>query len=257
MRVVIFLGPSLSHQEAQNILPDAIVLPPVSQGDIYKAAHLRPHVIGIIDGYFEHVPSVWHKEILWGMKQGIHIFGASSMGALRAAELTSFGMVGIGKIFEAYNTGEIEDDDEVAVAHASAEDGYLAVSTALVDIRATLEQAEQAGIISASARTALENIAKNLFYPERTYPTILKIAAQQNLVDTELLKAWLAENQVHQKRDDARLLLNAIKEKFAQPVFPKRVPYSFQHTQIWERAVRQIGPPHQSLPDASARANTR
>ena len=43
--------------------------------------------IGIIDGYFERVPSVWHKEILWAMAEGIHVFGSASMGALRAAEL--------------------------------------------------------------------------------------------------------------------------------------------------------------------------
>ena len=61
----------------------------------------RPAVIGIIDGYFEIVPTVWHKEILWAMAQGIHVFGAASIGALRAAELDAFGMRGIGRIYEA------------------------------------------------------------------------------------------------------------------------------------------------------------
>ena len=44
----------------------------------------RPRAIGIIDGYFQQVPSVWHKEILWAMAQGVHVFGSASMGALRA-----------------------------------------------------------------------------------------------------------------------------------------------------------------------------
>ena len=77
--------------------------------------------IGIIDGYFENIPSVWHKEILWAMSQGIHVFGSASMGALRAAELAPFGMEGVGAIFEAYRDGWLEDDDEVA-----SEDGLHA-----------------------------------------------------------------------------------------------------------------------------------
>lgn len=253
--IVIFLGPTLPIQEAQRILPEATYLPPVSQGDILKAVLHRPHVMGIIDGYFEHVPSVWHKEILWAMKQGIHVFGASSMGALRAAELAAFGMVGIGKIYEAYVSGEIEDDDEVAVAHAPAEEGYLALSTAMVDMRATLKKAEQQGLLTS--RSALEKIAKDLFYPERTYPALLKIAAQQNLPDGEALKMWLPQNQVHQKQEDAVLLLHTLKEKLAHLNAPKRVLYTFQPTQIWERAARQAADSPQILPDAFARASTR
>ena len=56
----------------------------------------RPVAIGLIDGYFERVPSVSHKEILWAMSQGIVVIGAASMGALRAAELAPFGMLGVG-----------------------------------------------------------------------------------------------------------------------------------------------------------------
>lgn len=253
--IFVFLGPTLPVAEAKRILPEAIYLPPVSQGDILKAVPRRPRVIGIIDGYFEHVPSVWHKEILWAMKQGIHVFGASSMGALRAAELAAFGMVGIGKIYESYASGELEDDDEVAIAHAPAEEGYLALSTAMVDIRATLKKAEQQGVLTA--RPALEKIAKTLFYPERTYPALLRITAQQNLPDVEALKTWLPQNQVHQKRDDAVLLLHTLKEKFIRPGAPKRVLYTFQHTQIWERAARQAADSPQILPDAFARASTR
>ncbi|TVT40867.1 hypothetical protein FNH05_23330 [Amycolatopsis rhizosphaerae] len=45
----------------------------------------------MIDGYFHHVPSVQHKEILYAQHQGLMVVGCSSMGALRAAELTDFG----------------------------------------------------------------------------------------------------------------------------------------------------------------------
>ena len=88
----------------------------------------EPQAIGIIDGYFQWAPAVWHKEILWAIQQGVHVFGAASMGALRAAELAPFGMRGVGRIFEAYRDGVLpgsgdepfEDDDEVAVVHGPA-----------------------------------------------------------------------------------------------------------------------------------------
>ena len=64
-------------------------------------------MIGVIDGYFEVVPTVWHKEILWAMSQGIHVYGAASIGALRAAELAEFGMNGVGQIYQQYRSGEL------------------------------------------------------------------------------------------------------------------------------------------------------
>lgn len=75
------LPESLSRQEVSRVM-DTVYLPPVAQGDVYGAALGRPDAIGIIDGYFERVPSVWHKEILWAMAQGIHVFGSASVGAI-------------------------------------------------------------------------------------------------------------------------------------------------------------------------------
>ena len=80
MNIYVFTGPTLRPQEGQKEL-DAIYLPPVSQGDVYRVALKRPFAIGIIDGYFDRIPAVWHKEILWAMAEGIHVFGAASMGA--------------------------------------------------------------------------------------------------------------------------------------------------------------------------------
>ena len=90
-------GPDASVPDARSVL-DAVYLPPVRQGDVYRTVvRHRPRAVGIIDGYFQPVPSVWHKEILWAMAQGVHVFGSASMGALRAAELAPFGMRGVGR----------------------------------------------------------------------------------------------------------------------------------------------------------------
>ena len=145
--IVVFLGPTLAHEEARAVL-DAQYLPPAGHGDVLRAALRRPRVIAIVDGVFEHVPAVWHKEILFALSEGIHVYGAASMGALRAAELDRFGMRGIGDVYRAYADGVLEDDDEVAVAHANAERGFQAMSDSMVDVRATLDAAVSNGIVN-------------------------------------------------------------------------------------------------------------
>jgi len=235
MTMYIFCGPTLSVAEGRNEI-DAVFLPPAAQGEVYRAALDKPVAIGLIDGYFERVPSVSHKEILWAMAQGVHVFGAASMGALRAAELSLLGMEGVGAIYEAYARGELQADDEVAVAHAPAESGYRAVSEAMVNIRATLRAAEEATVISAATRGGLERIAKDLFYPDRCYPILLRRAAEEGIArgDIDALEAFLPKGRVDQKRLDALALLRVMRDRFAEGSEPKRVNYHFERTDAWE-----------------------
>jgi len=113
--ILVFLGSTLRLAEAAPVL-DAIYLQPVAQGDILLAAHaFRPRAMVLIDGQFEDRPAVRHKEILWAMAQGIVVIGAASMGALRAAELSEFGMIGVGLIYRWYRRWRLAPDDAVAV----------------------------------------------------------------------------------------------------------------------------------------------
>src|SRR5436190_22164906 len=68
VNVYVFTGPTLSAMEAREEL-QANYLPPAAQGDVYRVAKTQPKAIGIIDGYFERLPAVWHKEILWAMQE--------------------------------------------------------------------------------------------------------------------------------------------------------------------------------------------
>lgn len=241
MNAYIFLGPTLPANEAREEL-DAIYLPPASQGDVYRVANRKPQAIGIIDGYFECIPAVWHKEILWAMSHGIHVFGSSSMGALRAAELAAFGMQGVGKIFEAYRDGTLEDDDEVAVAHLSADRCYQPISVAMVNIRATFEAAEKGGVIRRALRRRLEKIAKELFYQERSYRAILDRADERGLSEQlDALRRWLPTGQVDQKRQDALVMLRAMNVLLKSGPPPKCVQYSFEYTANWEIAQSRAG----------------
>ena len=242
MTAVIFVGPTLSLAEARAIL-DADYRPPAAEGDVYRAARNRPQIIGIIDGYFDRVPAVWHKEILWAMSQGIHVYGSASMGALRAAELDVFGMEGVGAVFEAYRDGRIEDDDEVAVVHEPAEFGYRAGSEAMVDIRHTLVLAAESAVLSDEVAAALAAIAKALFYPDRSWRRVLRAAADKGLPQGELeaLNRWLGDGRTSVKKADALAMLAVIRDRLMAGVKPKQVRYSFENSAMWEVAWRLAG----------------
>lgn len=237
MSVFVFIGPTLSIAEAESEL-EATYLAPVSEGDVYRASLTRPQAIGIVDGYFERVPAVWHKELLWAMEQGIRVYGSASMGALRAAELAPFGMEGVGWVFEAFRDGLLERDDEVAVAHASGEAGYAATSEAMVNIRRTLASAEAAGIASATTARALVEIAKVSFYPDRSWAATMRAAADQGVPEAELsgLRAWLPQGRIDQKRDDALAMLRLMRQHAAEGAVPKRVRYRTANTVAWNNA---------------------
>ncbi len=240
--LAVFLGPTLPREDAEREL-DATYLPPVAQGDIIRlcAQETTPKAIGIVDGLFENVPSVWHKEILFAISQGIAVFGASSMGALRAAELHPFGMIGVGAIFEAFRDGRLEDDDEVAVIHGPAELGYTSLSEAMVNIRRTLADAVVDEVIPPETARQLEGIAKALPYRERGYGRVLRLAADRGVPDEELadLKLWLPTGRFDQKREDARQLLRAMRRWAAQGTAAPEARFHFERTVLWEKAVRE------------------
>jgi hypothetical protein len=242
MSVVIFTGPTLSADRGRELL-DARYLPPAAQGDVYSAALVRPKVIGIIDGYFDSQPAVWHKEILWAMAHGIHVFGSASMGALRAAELADFGMEGVGAIYQAYRDGVLEDDDEVAVVHEPEEHGFRPASEAMVDIRCTLAAAVAAGVISVAVGDRLEAVAKSIFYPRRTYSAMVRMGAELGLAAAELnaFLEWLPDGKRSQKQADAIAMLRAISTRIEAGLEPKQVAYTFQHSVMWEQARRLAG----------------
>ena len=237
--VFVFLGPTLPRDDAIRHL-DAVYLPPVAQGDVARLCASTPKAIGIVDGFFESVPSVWHKEILFALHAGIPVFGASSMGALRAAELHPFGMIGVGAIFEAYRDGRLEDDDEVAIVHGPAELGYTALSEAMVNIRRTLADAVADRVLSRETGFRLESIAKELPYSQRGFARVARLGQAIGLPADELagFVQWLPTGRVDQKREDARRMLDAMRLHLGRNASPQAARFHFEHTALWDRALR-------------------
>jgi hypothetical protein len=240
MTVYVFAGPSLPPDVARQHWAEPIYLPPVAQGDVYRIACRKPWGIGIIDGLFERVPSVWHKEILWAMCRGIRVYGSASMGALRSAELAAFGMVGVGTIFEDYAKAAIEDDDEVVRVHSGAAKNYEPTGESMVNIRRTLAKAVEERIISKATAERLALIGKGFFYRQRQYEKILDEGLLQVLSVAELqrFREWLPAGRVDQQRKDAIAMLERMREDLRAHPRRKRVNFSLEYTKYWYRVQR-------------------
>jgi hypothetical protein len=209
---LVYLGPSLSLIQAKEIFPEAWYFPPARCGDITHGLRLNPRAIVIIDGYFDHTPSVWHKEILLALERGVFVYGCSSMGALRAAELAEFGMIGSGSIFRQFHSGLLKDDDEVAVLHGPSESNFRAVSDAMVNIRVSLSEAYARGLLSKDEIAKITRSAKRQYYGDRT------ILGAANDAGVRFQKSM---QTISQKQLDAIELLNRLSsQEYATPKLP-------------------------------------
>jgi TfuA protein len=212
MKPVVYTGTSISHSDARKIL-DADYRAPVRRHDLRRVLASPPEIIGIIDGVFFDNAAVAHREIIEALKSGIIVIGGGSMGALRASELETYGMIGVGKVFEMYRNGIIESDDEVAVTFDAGSNEALSVP--LVNIRMTVEAAKDAGIIDPVQAAAIIGTARKLFYPDRNYQNVVFESEKNGIIsgiEKKKLLDFIKLNEVDIKHQDAILVLEKIKE---------------------------------------------
>ena len=260
MSVVLFCGPSVRAEEASAIVPSARIRGPATCGDVYRAVQEGAQAVGICDGYFDHQLSVWHKEVLWALMHRVRVYGSASMGALRAAELHGFGMLGVGLIFEQYRDGVLEDDDEVALAHESQERDYRPSSEAMVNVRATLAVAVARGVLSEKSRQQWIEVTKSMFYPERTYEEIFLRVLAAGAPESEVrgFRDWLEKHgPVNQKRLDALAMLERMRDDLLELKNRQNSPpsFEFEYTDAWDAFRRTIDRP--VAPEVSEAARER
>jgi hypothetical protein len=175
------------------------------------------------------------------LHQGVRVIGSSSLGALRAVELAPFGMIGVGKIFEWFRDGVLEDDDEVALAHESPDRNYRPISEALVNIRATLANAAHGGALSLEVASEIVRLEKVRFYPSRTLDGLAVAADAAHLsCDWDALAHWLATGRVNQKRADALTALKVAAEpndRAMAHAAEGRPAFDFAYTDAWHEFV--------------------
>lgn len=246
MTILAFAGPSLP-EPGRGRFPGVEWRPPAEAGDLLRLRSDPPSTLCLIDGYFDHRPAVRHKEILLLLAEGVPILGAASMGALRAAEMAPFGMIGIGAIYRAYRDGTIHGDDEVALSHAGPEWDWRPLSVPLVDVRATLCRAMRERMVEAPQAQALMGVAKGLHYSERSWTPILA-GAGLPAESLERLGPWLERRRISQKTADAEACLSAAAAgRLTAPVRPAAVRTAFLDALARECGVA-LDPPDPAPP---------
>jgi hypothetical protein len=208
-RAVIFLGPSLPEREARAILPDADFRPPVRRSSLKPLLENPPRAIGIVDGEFYQALAISPKEILPFLDRGIPVFGAASMGALRAVELRHEGMTGVGRVYDMYLSGQLDSDDEVAMTFCP--DTLRPLSEPLVNLRVALAAAAQAGLLTAREHGRLVSLMRAIYFPGRTIPALLRAAARVLPAPRVAeFAGWWRAHAPDAKADDARELLRRL-----------------------------------------------
>lgn len=206
-RIAIFAGPSVPP-ESRSAWPGVTWLPPAQTGDFLRLRESGFDAIALIDGYFDHCPAPWHKEILEVMADGVVVAGAASMGALRAAELDELGMVGVGAIYRAYRQGLLTGDDEVALVHAPESMGWALLSVPMVEIRATLAVALRRRLLNRDEARRIRDAAHDIYYVDRDWPRLSRLWLE--LGTGEARVHWLAKHHVQLKRIDAEACINLV-----------------------------------------------
>ena len=200
VKIIVYTGLSLPFDEAKKILDstddvEVIYKRPIQRGDLSLALKENPDIIAIIDGVFHQNSAVGHKEILKVMKSGVKVFGASSMGALRASELDSLGMIGVGYCYNQYASGAIDSDDDVAVMLDS--ESLEALSVPLISMNYVFENAVSENILTESEREELSS--------KRNYAQALSESSLSDEKKAELID-FIRESEDIKKRDAVELL---------------------------------------------------
>jgi len=114
------------------------------------------------------------QELLDALEAGVAVWGAASLGALRAVELRPFGMKGVGWVYERYLNGDIESDDEVVVTLDGA---GRQTSVALVCVRFGLDRLIERNAISKPVATAVVSALRDMHFSVRTRTAVIDVAA--------------------------------------------------------------------------------
>ncbi|MEU9983560.1 TfuA-like protein [Streptomyces sp. NPDC050856] len=187
----VFVGPTLMRSEPQLAAPGVRVWPPARHGDLFNTAIRSGDTVVLIDGVYHQAPALRHKEILAAMGRGIRVVGAASIGALRAAELAPYGMLGVGHIYTAYVRGDIDGDDEVAVGQAP-DGAWDALTWPLVNLRHALQLAVADVVLDAGRAAGLLSALRAVYYPQRTWAAVRAVCGGRG---ETAFAGWLVERR--------------------------------------------------------------
>jgi hypothetical protein len=121
-------------------------------------------------------------------------------------------MIGVGEIYNRFVTGEFDGDDEVALSYTVLDSRYVELSMPMVNIRATLQAASEAGIVTPVTCAGLIKEIKARYFPDRDLRAVLEVAHQLTRCSELVgrLKRWFEHHYVDVKARDAREVLRHV-----------------------------------------------
>jgi TfuA protein len=164
-KIRVYGGLSLSEEQTLRILPSAEFAGPIQRQDLERDLGLGFQCVVIVDGVFQQVLSVSPGEVLDALRFGIKVYGASSMGAMRAAELESLGMIGVGKVFEEIRKSRYFRDDYLGQAFSP--DGLTTHSLPFIDIQLGCDQLVEDGEVTRRQKLEILQAYSELHFSQR------------------------------------------------------------------------------------------
>lgn len=190
MRTLLYAGPTLARLQriAAPDLEGIDVRAPVRRGDLValvRSGHAGTAIL--CDGVF-HLGqlSVGHAEIRTAIEHGWNVWGVSSMGAIRAAEMVSMGMRGFGKVFERFRDDPDFRDDEVTLLHEPTPP-YREASEPLIHLRGAVAALLDQRALSADAAGQIIVALAESWFGDRTLPRFRQLLLDAGVdVDTTM-----------------------------------------------------------------------
>jgi hypothetical protein len=216
--VKVYARLTLAEPEVLAILPAAVVGAPIQRGDLPRDIHDGVGVVVIVDGRFHQSRAVSPTEVIDALRAGLRVYGCSSMGALRAAELRRFGMRGHGRVFEHICESAAFRDDFVGQAVHPSE--FRPLSAAYVDLLFNLEAAHREGALDDDELATLCTGLAALHYTERSEKAAIRLVearapAHRHAALRDVL-ARAFDRERSQKRADAIATLRHVAAELAE-----------------------------------------
>lgn len=205
-QIKIYTGLSLTARAVSRVLPSAIVAPPIKRGQLHHDLRAGFHVVGIIDGEFQQSLAVSPSEILDLLRCGVAVYGSSSMGAMRAAELTHCGMRGIGKIFDHIVATPYFKDDHLGQLFFEGRGATMP----LIDFEFALSALTNDGAITKPQRQRLTSMYRRTHFALRSVAHLQATYRGADAATVRQVLASLSRRTTSQKQQDARLLVATI-----------------------------------------------
>jgi hypothetical protein len=202
---IVFGGPSIAlwSKEERGSFE---IRPPIQRRDLNDLIDTPPGICIIIDGVFGGKMSITPTECRVLLEKGWMLLGSSSMGALRAADLWSLGMIGVGDIYNMYRLGKCTSDAEVAVVYD--QDTFEEKTISLVHVKSILGYLSCRGEIDRGTAEKLLTLGKKIIWFERL-PQYLEQVWSDILVKQDL-RHLFQDPLLHPKKQDALHLLKLV-----------------------------------------------